>query len=385
MSKLNIKKIILSLFVSFMLAESAFCAEFKDVAPNYWAFYEIDKFSKENIINSDNNNLFHPDKEITRAEFSQMVIKALDKENMQVDTIYSFNDVNNNHWAWEYIIRAVDLDILKPFDNNYFYPDEHITRSEIIVFLTNILRTEDISKNDALLALQKNYKDYDEIPDWLKINAGKAEVINVIAKEPPREEYLDYDKYVSKAQAVVFLSKMKREIDSYLKQQIEEETSPKIAEGIITENTSRKEDVVTIFAQTVLPIVVLGQLSSTDAQAGQMFQAKFANNIVDSEHHVLFSKDIILVGKVLDASKARKFINNGSLLFELSAVNNQNLFTKILGVSECEAQIIEANKLKKAAKTVLKGNDFTVKDGQIIYIKLFKPIRVNIVTGEVFD
>ena len=40
---------------------------------------------------------------------------------------------------------------------------------------------------------------------------------------------------------------------------------------------------------------------------------------------------------------------------------------------------------KKAVKSITKGRDFTVKDGQILYIRLFRPLRVNIVTGEVFD
>ena len=96
-------------------------------------------------------------------------------------------------------------------------------------------------------------------------------------------------------------------------------------------------------------------------------------------------EDIILIGKILDTTKSKYFLRNGELIFELSAANNKNLLTRILGYAECETTNIEANKLKKAVKTVVKGRNFKVKDGQIIYIKLLKPIRVNIVTNQVLD
>ena len=116
-----------------------------------------------------------------------------------------------------------------------------------------------------------------------------------------------------------------------------------------------------------------------------MFQAKFANNIVDYEHNLIFSNEAILIGKILDSVDGRPFVRNGELLFELSAVNNKNMLTKILGLAEYQATNIEANKVKKAWRSMFKGREFTAKDGQILYIKLYKPIRVNVVTGEIFD
>ncbi len=376
--------LIFGLIVFLFGINEAFALQFNDVNHGFWAYKEIDMLSNKKIINNNNAN-FYPNNNITRAQFCTMVIKALKLENMNIDKMYTFEDVDNTHWAWKYIIRAVNLGIVKGDESGNFYPDGFITRSEVIKFLVNLLRTEDITKKDAINALQNNYLDYDEIPDWFKLTAGKAEVINVIAKEPPREQYLDYDRYVSRAQAAVFIANMIRVTDSYEQEKIKEETSPKIGEGIIIENVIRDGDVVTLPQKTVLPIVITGQLSSKDAQSGQMFQARFPNNIVDYEHNILLSKDIILIGKVLDVKKAKNFINNGELIFELSAVNKNNLLTRIIGYSECEAPTLEANKIKKITKTISKGRDFTAKDGQILYVKLFKQMRVNIVTGEVLD
>ena len=380
------KNLIRTLLLFLLLVPTyVYALEFKDINHGFWAYKEIDFLTDEGIISGYPDNEYLPQKLVTRAEYAAMVIKTIGQENIPIETMYTFEDIDNSHWAWGYILRAVNLDILKPASDSYFYPNDYVTRSEVITFLVNILKSEDISKKEAIIALQNSFDDFDEIPDWFKVTAGKAEVLNVIAKEPPRERYLDYDKYVNRAQIAVFLARLKQITDGYIQERIKAEKSPKIGEGIIVENVHRIDDVVTLPANTILPIMVIGQLSSEDAEPGQMFQARFANNIVDYEHHILLSKDIILVGKVLDTRNAINFVRNGEMVFELSATNNNKNFTRILGVAEYEASVVESNKVKKVAKNILKGRDFIAKDGQILYIKLFKPMRVNIVTGEVLD
>lgn len=381
------KKNLIRTLVLFLLLVPTYvyALEFKDINHGFWAYKEIDLLTDEGIISGYPDNEYLPQKLVTRAEYAAMVIKTIGQENIPIETMYTFEDIDNSHWAWGYILRAINLDILKPASDSYFYPNDYVTRSEVITFLVNILKSEDIGKKEAIIALQNSFDDFDEIPDWFKVTAGKAEVLNVIAKEPPRERYLDYDKYVNRAQMAVFLARLKQITDGYIQERIKAEKSPKIGEGIIVENVHRIDDVVTLPANTILPIMIIGQLSSEDAEPGQMFQARFANNIVDYEHHILLSKDIILVGKVLDTTKAVNFVRNGEMVFELSATNNNKNFTRILGVAEYEASVVESNKVKKVAKNILKGRDFIAKDGQILYIKLFKPMRVNIVTGEVLD
>ncbi len=387
MMKKVLKKIsyFVIIFLFIQIQNNSYSMEFKDIPQGFWAYEQIDKLTNEKIISGYENNMFLPDKYVTRAEYAAMVIKAIGQENLTVEEMYSFDDIDYKHWAWNYVLRAVNLDIIKPVSESYFYPDDYVTRSDVITFLVNILKSEDITKKEAIVALQNAYEDFDDIPDWFKVTAGKAEVLNVIAKEPPRQHYLDYDSYVTRAQMAVFLFNLKEKIDSYLQEKITEEKSPKKGEGIVIENTTAVDDVVTIPARTVLPVMVIGQISSEDSEPGQMFQARFANNIVDYEHNILLSRDTVLIGKILNSTKAVNFVRNGELMFELSAANKNNNFTRILGVAEYQAYISESNKVKKAAKQVIKGQNFTAKDGQILYIKLFKPMRVNVVTGEILD
>ena len=378
-------KYIIFILGLFLFSNPSYSMEFSDIQHGFWAYQQIDELTDEGLISGYEDNSFRPQKYVTRAEYAAMIIKAIGQENIQVDTMYTFEDINNKHWAWNYVIRAVNLDILKPVSDSYFYPNDYITRTDIITFLVNILKSEHITKKEAITALQNNYLDFDDIPDWFKVTAGKAEVLGVIAKEPPREKYLDCDANVTRAQMAVFLANLKNTLKSYEKEKVKEAITPKVREGIVIENVLRYDDVVTLPAQTVLPIMIMGQISSDDTQPGQMFQARFANNIVDYEHNILLSKDIVLIGKVLDTTKSKNFVRNGEIIFELSATNKNNNLVRILGVAEYNAKAVEANKLKKAGKAIIKGREFIAKDGQILYIKLYRPMRVNIVTGEVLD
>jgi hypothetical protein len=384
MRKSLLKQLLYTLIFAICITPSANAMNYSDVPQGFWAYRQIDELTNDNIIYGYEDNTYRPKRYVTRAEYSSMVIKALNQEDTPFETMYSFEDVNTNHWAWRDIIRAVNLDILHPV-GAYFYPNDYITRSDVIIFLVNILKSEGITKKEAINALQNNYLDFDDVPDWFKVTAGKAEVLNVIAKEPPRQNYLDYDKYVTRAQLAVFLYNLKSLTDSYVQQKLDEEKSPKIGEGIVIENVLLNDDVATIPARTILPIMISGQLDTKNTSAGEMFKAKFANNIVDDEHHILLSKDIVLVGKVLDSTKALSFVRNGELIFEITATNKDNNYTRILGFAECEVPNVEDNVILKATKNVVKGRNYVAKDGQILYIKLFKPIRANIVTGEVLD
>ncbi len=379
------KNLLKTLVILLFLSNSALALDYVDVPFDYWAYVPIDKLTKEDVLIGYPNNEYLPDQYVTRAEYAVMIVKAIEQQNLQVNKIYSFEDVDYNHWAWDYITKCVELNILKPSEDNYFNPDDYVTRCEIITFLVNILKSEDIQKQDAILALNKAYKDFDDIPYWFRETAGKAEVLNLIPKEPGKSDILNYDGYLTRAQLAVFLANLRRELDAYKEAKIKEMTSPKMGDGIIAENFYLDDDVVTFPMQTVLPIMIIGQISSKNTQAGDMFQAKLADNIIDEEHHILLSKDIKFVGKVLDTTKAMGLIRNGEMIFELSAAKKDGNFTRILAVAEYEAIMVEANKVLKAAKVIFKGRNFIAKDGQILYIKLYRPIRANIVTGEILD
>ena len=126
--KKNLIRIILLFLL--LVPTNVYALEFKDINHGFWAYKEIDLLTDEGIISGYPDNEYLPQKLVTRAEYAAMVIKTIGQENIPIETMYTFEDIDNSHWAWGYILRAVNLDILKPASDSYFYPNDYITRSE---------------------------------------------------------------------------------------------------------------------------------------------------------------------------------------------------------------------------------------------------------------
>ena len=112
--------------------------DYQDITYGFWAYQDIENLTDNDLIVGYPNNKFEPEKYATRAEYAVSVIKVLNQQNIPIEQMFSFEDIDSSHWAWNYILRAINLDIIKPSDGGYFYPDEPLTRSEIITFLVNL-------------------------------------------------------------------------------------------------------------------------------------------------------------------------------------------------------------------------------------------------------
>ena len=53
-----------------------------------------------------------------------------------------------------------------------------------------------------------------------------------------------------------------------------------------------------------------------------------------------------------------------------------------MGYAQFDVRTVKTNKFRRG---VVKGKNFEIKDGEVIYIRLFEPMRINVVTGEVLD
>ena len=89
--KKNLFKLLLSFFVvALSLNSSAFAMEFIDVPHGFWAYREIDTLTNEKFISGYNQDYFMPNNLVTRAEYAAMVVKVLGQEDIPVETMYSF-------------------------------------------------------------------------------------------------------------------------------------------------------------------------------------------------------------------------------------------------------------------------------------------------------
>ncbi|MEW9702327.1 S8 family serine peptidase [Paenibacillus sp. SI8] len=102
----------------------------------HWAVDAITKMTQQEIISGYGNYRFAPNQFITRAEAATVLTRALKLSKMR--QLY-FNDLTSAHWAYDYVARAVQADLVDGYPNGTFGPDRTLTRMEMTQMLARSL------------------------------------------------------------------------------------------------------------------------------------------------------------------------------------------------------------------------------------------------------
>jgi peptide/nickel transport system substrate-binding protein len=112
-------------------------AKFPDVPSDYWAYDQIVKLVELGILKGYPDGTFKPENPVTRAEFATMVVLAK-KLTLVSPASPTFKDVPTNHWAFKYVETAVRAGYLKGYPDGTFGPSRTITREEIAAVMVNV-------------------------------------------------------------------------------------------------------------------------------------------------------------------------------------------------------------------------------------------------------
>lgn len=139
---------------------------FNDVA-GHWPKDEINDMGSRMIIDGVGDGCFEPDRDITRAEFAVMIIKALGLEPGAYNK--EFTDVKSTDWYSGYIKKASEVGIISGYGNGQFGADDKITREQAMVIISRIIKIYKLevdfeaSESEDLLS---NFMDLSESSDW---------------------------------------------------------------------------------------------------------------------------------------------------------------------------------------------------------------------------
>ena len=106
-------------------------AAFSDVDASHPYQEAISTLSTLKVINGYEDGTFAPDKDISRAEFTKMIVYMLGLGNLTTP-ITTFDDVPQTHWANPNIKTAYDLQIINGFDDGSFRPDQPVTYEQAL-------------------------------------------------------------------------------------------------------------------------------------------------------------------------------------------------------------------------------------------------------------
>ena len=110
---------------------------FPDVPAASWSSSLIEKGVQIGFLTGYPNSTFKPKKNVSRAEFSVMLVKLLGLEEASSGPV-AFSDVNG-HRAQSSIHVLTKLGIIKGYDDDMFRPDRSITRAEIVTVIARVI------------------------------------------------------------------------------------------------------------------------------------------------------------------------------------------------------------------------------------------------------
>lgn len=122
-------KKILSLLLIICLAVSAVPVMAKGSAKSIEFMQAVDLLQKMDMLSDEYDRLtVDGNKTVTRAEFANIAAGVFAKDR-KGDKLY-FHDVPRTHWAFDAISALTDIGMIKINEEQKFYPDEDMTRSE---------------------------------------------------------------------------------------------------------------------------------------------------------------------------------------------------------------------------------------------------------------
>lgn len=132
---------------------------FEDVK-GHWAESYINYLFQRGIVKGVSDTAFEPDRNVTRAEFVTMIVRALD---LPIQTYNnSFSDVAASDWYANNIETALQNNLITIYDT--FRPNDLITREEMTKMTVAAWQTKNSTPDNVTKATY--FSDYDDISDW---------------------------------------------------------------------------------------------------------------------------------------------------------------------------------------------------------------------------
>lgn len=141
-------------------------ASFNDVASTDWYYKAVSFIAARDITNGTGGGNFSPDAHLTRGDFLVMLMKAYGIA-PDVSPADNFSDAGNTYYTG-YLAAAKRLGISAGVGNNLFAPEKEITRQEMFTLLYNALKIiGQLPEGDSGKTLS-NFSDSNRVADWAK-------------------------------------------------------------------------------------------------------------------------------------------------------------------------------------------------------------------------
>lgn len=139
---------------------------------------KIQKLADEGVVKGTSDTTFEPYREVTRAEFASMLVRALHLPE-EPDTTLTFEDIQPDGWYIPELKTAIKHVVARGFSDHVFAPDRLISREQASKMVGNVVLDVESSSFGGF------YTDEFGIADW-----AKTEVLS-LTKESMLQGYPD--------------------------------------------------------------------------------------------------------------------------------------------------------------------------------------------------
>ena len=140
--------------------------EFADMA-GHWAKDAVNDMGSRMIIDGVGGGLFEPDRDITRAEFAAIVVRALGLGTESGAGL--FPDVNESDWYNGAVRTAYSYRLVTGFEDGTFRPNDKITREQAMTVLSRAMVLTGLKANLPVRPgeeMIRPFTDAAEVSDW---------------------------------------------------------------------------------------------------------------------------------------------------------------------------------------------------------------------------
>lgn len=143
---------------------------FTDVPAVHWAAPAVKALSAKQIVTGVTAAEFKPDANVTRAEFTALLIRAL---GIQAAGQAAFSDVSADAWYSPYVAAAVSQGIVAGRSAEFFAPNAAISREEMAVMVIRALEVKQGTKTSQSAA-SASFADAASISSWAAVYVNAA-------------------------------------------------------------------------------------------------------------------------------------------------------------------------------------------------------------------
>lgn len=128
-----------SLFLTSTIHSFAFSNSFGDVQEGHKNYIPIYSLAEDGILQGTDDGLFHPSREVNRAEAIKMILGIFadfDANEIPAPDENPFPDTSKDAWYVKYLIEAINRGMVKGYDDNTFKPGNTINLAEALKMIS---------------------------------------------------------------------------------------------------------------------------------------------------------------------------------------------------------------------------------------------------------